>query len=607
MQVKEVKDLLAQDAIGLKHPSLNVLKADEASQYTVLALQPQGAIRTTASSIRNADEADATRKFGAFLRTASGLQPRPDLVICPEYSMPWEVLLAALEAGVAPEVGRLWALGCESLTIGQLDIYRQRLGANVTVIDESPDFSTATTERYLDPLVYLFRTTGLNDQDDRLVMLVQYKTAHSGDPHNIEAQGMFKGKIVYLFGRKPAEVRLLTLICSDVFDFDKETIKEYYEGLLLVHIQLNNDPRNPQYKKYRTDLFSYKGATELICVNWAKRIDWFEGDSNASTNGENIGGSAWYLRPQQFDLSDERLTKNQRQGLYYTYYDSIKTHALQLDYSPRAFHFQATKVYHHGVIAPASYLTGPIVLSVFDWSDASGEWALSVDNVDDGFGDLISHACHAAPELGAMHGGNPISVERSLAICAGTFGPEQDWHSVKSLDSTRLCEAEIVRRVTVTIDPQGETFRSERIARAQALAALRDQGFAWPSEVSFLKDGFELMWHVDHPHRNVVSAKTVATVIHMGMVGDIRLVDGMDAKARKVLAKPPEPTKLLSEEEKKAFLREHEGRVQNVCVLYNVGAETRHYSSQTALSFSTPSGMGGTNFTTSAGRPRSTG
>src|SRR5690606_18797598 len=144
-----------------------------------------------------------------------------------------EVLLEVLEQGLAPEEGKLWALGCESLPLGALDDVRQRLEGRALVLDDDLSPGARTTQQYRNPLVYVFQANDSADQSARLVLLVQYKTVPSGDPQNTEATGMLPGVYIYAFGATPNEVRLITLICSDVFGFSQELINQYYKGLLL--------------------------------------------------------------------------------------------------------------------------------------------------------------------------------------------------------------------------------------------------------------------------------------------------------------------------------------------------------------------------------------
>ena len=589
----------------LPHPKLNVLQANT-ELYSVLALQPKGDVLATADGIGHVDLAAAFAMMEGFLNLATAGDNTPDLLVAPEYSMPWEVLLSAVEKGVVPSVGKLWALGCESLPMGELDAVRARLGNKAVVIDEKPDFASATTQRYLNPLVYIFRTVH-ESGEERLVLLVQYKTEVSGDGHNTEATGMFPGRNVYLLGRQPDEVRLLTLICSDAFKFQGDLVKGVYQGLLVLHVQLNNNPRHPLYKPYRKELFKYGGDTEVLCLNWASNVELREGTLGKAVNWKNIGGSAWYLRSPQANRTDAHLSANQRRGIYYTRYEPLRVDALQFHYAPRAFLLKATKVVHHGVLGAASYRTGPSAIGTFEWAPKQRIWAPVAEDIDDGFAAIVERSRLGLDltEWKEMHTTNPIDVERVLAICAGNFGPATDWHSVTKLDSMKMCENEVMWRATVDLDPEAADFRAKRFSAGRTLTALRAQGYEWPVEVSFLKDGFRFSWSQQHPHRNAIAANgQVATLVYAGAITDGDRLAVIDTQARQALAHIPEPeTVLNSEEEVRAHRLYHQSRVPRVCILYHDGMQVKHYRNFRERKISVPAGDGPVSISTPARVP----
>jgi hypothetical protein len=610
LNIVSVETVLAKDPLKLVPPSLLALQASE-TLYTVLALQPQGRIQIDDNGIRNADAADVSEKIRRFFDLALEMPQMPDLLICPEYCVPWDVLLRLIESGAGPKPGKLWVLGCESLPLGQLQTYRERLGDRAVIIDEGETDAVITTQRYRNPLVYLFTTNSRLDEKQHLVMLVQYKTAPSGDQRNTEARGMLAGQDVYLFGTPPSEVRLMTLVCSDVFGLTDKEIKDYYDGLLLLHVQLNPNPRHTLYKQYRPRFFACGGRTELFCLNWAAGIAIVRADGGPDHAWNNIGGSAWYLRPTTFDCSDETIGTNHKQGFYYTWYKPLHVHALHLHYEPRVFHFVATKVFHHGVERPRSYLLGPRIQRTFHWSEANKEWAPSAKTEElpvDGFTELLAGAGTdvSLEDLATVYAGSPIDVERVLAIAAGEFGPSANWYEPQNIDSMQLCEDEVVRRITVTIDPDARSFRSLRISAARQIAALRSTAFTWPSEVGCLQQGFTFGWSKDSPTRNVTAADgTLATAIYLGAVGDPDQLERLDQRARQTVAgHPPEPAKELSEEELREHRRAHFARVQRLCILYTHGADLRVYRSANAAPITSPAGSSPVDITVPAA-PRS--
>lgn len=586
---------------GLAHPNLNVLQADD-SLYTVLALQPEGRIRITESSIGHEDSEGAKRKMLSLLQSVAAMDSQPDLVISPEYSIPWDALIESLEAGVVPQPGKLWVLGCESLPLGQLQKIRERLGSRVVVLDDDISPRQPTTQKYRNPLAYVFKTKSQENTSEHLVLLVQYKTEPSGDPKNTEATGMLPGKNVYLFGRGPGEVRLMTLICSDVFGFSNNLVKQHYDGLLLLHVQLNNSPRHLTYKKYRQELFECKGRTELICLNWAENIISVDQDGKNESKWKNICGSAWYLLPPEFDVSDERIRDNHMHGVYYTRYEPIRVHALQFHYQPRAFLLQATKVYHHGISKPRSTLSGPKAIKTLVWAEARSTWAepsTPDEQPNDGFENLLNSAGAGSidlEDLRALYRQWPVSAERAMAIAAGEFGPDGNWHEPPRIDSMKLCEQEIVRRVTVTQDPDPEArrFRSTRLGAIKIIAELRGSAYTWPACVEALRKGFHFRWSHTFPSRNVEAADgTVATVVHAGVVGDPVALELLDLRARKTLAgPPPEPERALTEsQEKWRHLYHYATKPERLCILYSTANGSKHYINPGAASFTSPAGQ----------------
>jgi hypothetical protein len=609
LQVVPVKEKLR--SAGLLHPTLNVLHADD-TLYTVLALQPEGKIRITDSFIGNADAAEAKQRTLLFMQQVDKIQP--DVVVCPEYSIPWDALIESIEAGIAPQTGKLWVVGCESLPLTKLQEYRERLAPHATVLDDDISTKERTTQQYRNPLTYVFKTRSEDGATERLVLLVQYKTAASGDPGNTEATGMLPGRNVYVFGSAPQEVRLMTLICSDVFSFSRELITQYYQGLLLLHIQLNNSPRHITYKRYRQELFEFGGDTEVLCLNWADNVVSFQEDEREGTKWRNIGGSAWYLRPPEMDTSDEGIKENHRHGVYYTSHHPIRAHALQFHYRPRAFLLQSTKVKHHGIPKPRSTRTGPRALTTFVWSSATSSWIEAVlpeHFPDDGFKMLVDNSVAAPADIAdvlSLYTSGPAMAERAMAVSSGEFGPDPGWHRPSNIDSMRLCEQEIVRRVTITQDPAQEAvnFRSTRLGAVKFIAELRAAEYPWPAPVEVLRQGFSFHWSDKVPNRNVVAADgTYATVIHAGMPGDLRVLDVIDQRVRKTLAgPPPEPDKALSDEEEKTRLKLHLAtKPERLCILYSAATGPKHYGSPRALSFTAPAVQSAVDYTVPSFHP----
>jgi len=311
MQIKPVAEVLAPE--GLAAPTLNALVPNE-SNYTVLLMQPHGEIDASAAGVRNRDRDLAKNQFGRLLDAAR--ETLADLVVTPEYSMPWEVLIEALKKSIVPAEGKLWALGCESITYSELEQVKQGLAPFATMIYET---LPADEEKFTDPLAYVFLAPPADGNGaGKIVVLVQFKTYPMGDNDHFEINGLQRGTRVYQFGVVGQSIKLVSLICSDALDFQDADAGVVYDRALVVHIQLTRKPRQEQYRQYRDRLLRFHGdTTEILCLNWAKDVHvWCDGQT---TPWNNISGSAWYLKLQAYDDRDATLSANHQRGLYYTW------------------------------------------------------------------------------------------------------------------------------------------------------------------------------------------------------------------------------------------------------------------------------------------------
>lgn len=183
MQIKPVAEVLAPE--GLAAPTLNALVPNE-SNYTVLLMQPHGELDASSAGVRNRDRDLAKNQFGRLLDAAR--ETLADLVITPEYSMPWEVLIEALTKSFVPAEGKLWALGCESITYSELEQVKHDLAPFATMIYET---LPAEIGKFTDPLAYVFLAPPADGNGaGKIVVLVQFKTYPMGDKDHFEINGL---------------------------------------------------------------------------------------------------------------------------------------------------------------------------------------------------------------------------------------------------------------------------------------------------------------------------------------------------------------------------------------------------------------------------------
>lgn len=510
MQIMPVAETLVAE--GLSAPVINALVTN-GDNYTVALMQPPGHIEASAAGVRNRDRDLARRQFCQFL--AGAHQTGADLVVTPEYSMPWETLVATIKENRVPAAGKLWALGCESIKYSELVALKEELAPWAAVLFEQlqPD-----QQRFTDPLAYVFAAAPIEGNGAaKIVVLVQFKTRPMGDNDHFEVNGMQAGTRIYKFGVAGQSLKLVSLICSDAFAFQDEDALAIYDRALVIHIQLNPKPRQGQFRQYRDKLLQYKGdETEVICLNWASDVCEWNGDQQKPW--KNIGGSAWYLRPKDFDDRDATLNANHGRGLYYTWLDASRAHALFFNYKPATYQLVATKVAHIGVVASVSRRRGPQLTQTRVWNDGAGDW-VEQPVADDGFSAFVSESGPAKDQIKGICDANPMDAERVLALCAGEIEHDGDWHSVHRLDSCVIDQSEVIRRMTFCqdTDPGASEFRVGRLKRCGRLWDILKTHKYLPPALADFKDGFHLEWSKASPHQNAISEKGKrATVVYMG-------------------------------------------------------------------------------------------
>jgi len=496
---------------GFREPTLSVLVPNE-TNYRVLLLQPHGQITAGTDGVKNRDRDLALSQFGGFLDQARNTHS--DLVVTPEYSMPWEALVNAITEGRVPVEGKLWALGCESIRYAELEGLKEQLAPFAELVYEPLD---PDPERFLDPLAYVFLAPRVDNNESKIVVLVQFKTYPMGDNNHFETNGMQRGTRVYQFGRIGHSLRLVSLICSDALVFLDADAVAVYDRSLILHIQLNPKPRQEQFRLYRDRLLRFQGdETELICLNWARNVEQWEGENSSCWH--NISGSGWYLKPNTFDDRDETLNTNHRRGLYYTWLKPLYSHALFFNYERGVYLLEATKVAHIGVAAPVSRRRGPQLTRVLSWNPDTRIWIDSA-TADDGFAGIAEASGDAEGQITTLANESPLAAERVLALCAGSIGKVGDWPKVHLLDSCIIDSSEIVYRITFSQDAEdaARDFRVARLRRCGHLWNILSTPNLLPPALADFEHGFSFQWSPEHPHQNAGSASgNRATVIYMG-------------------------------------------------------------------------------------------
>lgn len=556
MEIAEIEERLL--VRGLAHPSLNALEPNEA-MYSVALYQPCGLIEVGDDGVQVTD-AEQKNRAAEFLELAR--EKNVDLAVSPEYSMPVDTLLEKLKAETSPEAGVLWVLGCEAIPLAQINEQLSAFEECAEVVSE--ELSDTRSEKFVNPVAYVFRTESLAGDGQKLVVVFQYKTKPMADRANFEVSGMKNGTNVYRFGTGH-QVRLLTLICSDALGLSTETLNDIYEGALIIHLQLNEGYRDGKFRLYRDALFAPEcDHTELICLNWASPVE------AAGSSMDKLGGSGWYLRPSQFDSSDEAIDANHGGGLYYTWFAVGRAHALFLNRASGVYLYTASKVRHHGVEVVGAYRrSGPRAEAFLTWNSEETKWVESTP--DSGFSDYSSQLGTAESEIVLTAEASPIKVERIVNLSIGHVRSE-DWFKPEKLQSFLLEQGEQIFCFTYCQDDDEDTQagRESAFLRVAELQSILNDPAALPIAVRDLADSGKFDWSSDSPHQNLVGEDGRATAVYLSDAVAEARIESLGLRLQQFLFR--------SAEDAQESRRFH----QRLVLFHRSGSEVTHWSPDTA-------------------------
>jgi predicted amidohydrolase len=495
MQVTDVSQVLGVH--GLVNPRLELLRPTEAS-YRALMLQPAGPIYAGPDRIGPLDRTNNEVRSRAFLDLATSRGAH--LAVTPEYFLSWAALEDALSHGAVPPHDGLWVLGCESAREQDIQAFAARLGAACLVLHE-PFGALSADRELLDPAALVFHAVRA-DGTTQLVCLLQFKTYPSRDDLFVEESLLRRGTTVYRFRDDDGGLTATAIICSDAFEVPAHIGRLVDRGTL-VHIQLNPAPRNSTYRQYRTDAFridSRMSDCHIVCLNWARNIVQHAPGAPAD-EWKNVSGSAWYCPENACSCQDGLVLPNHKLGLYYTYMQDDRRHALFLHYDEMALELQVPKVVTAGLAVMANK-NGPSATRRYEWNAAASAWSVVPHDADSGFEALLNADADVTAALAAAAAThNPIELERLLALCAGAVAANETWYAPRHIDSFQVKSDEVVRRITFTQDKAGADFRHKRLVAAAQVRNLLDTVTSWPAQVKSLSAGATI--RAAAPHFNV--------------------------------------------------------------------------------------------------------
>jgi len=501
--IVDVEDVLAQRPYPLTLAALQALNPAR-EPYRALLLQPSGVIEANDVRVGHADARLGHALCSGFV--AAAVQAHADLVVAPEYCVPWSVVDEIISGQHRPPVGALWVLGCESIPPVDIQSLAERCNAGTQCVfhHEPLDPRQVAQRRYVDTLLYVFWAQDANGQEV-LFLLAQFKTVACRDYRDIEQTSLCVGQAIYAFNRGAGKMSLLSIICSDAFDFSNH-VDQAHLNCLLIHIQLNPKPAHADYAAYRARLCTVGTSShvELLCLNWAKNVNEVKGGGKFA-EWKNVAGSAWYAPPSKFGADDSLIDELHRRGLYYSVL-AQRWHSFFLNYEGQILQLQKQKLLFAGeqAIVPKNFVA---VEERSTWNYAADAWEAGAI-AHDGFAIALTSYQAIAGPLQQTSQASPLAVERAIEILFGPRGNPTTWYAVNELDAFQLDrDEESIRRVTVhqEIEPTrpGVAFRRKRLQRAHDAIRLTESPVPWPAPVRDLAEGFRFAWRREAPHHNV--------------------------------------------------------------------------------------------------------
>ncbi len=454
MKLKFLNEELA--ALNLNPIPLNALIPND-DRYSVMLNQYQGELRADDQFIGNKDKAGSTKKFIAFGKLLSDQQP--DLAACPEYSCPWDSLRGILDSGHSPSVAKLWILGCESIKPNEFKAFVEEYKSIVWIFDTEL-INKSHQKTFLDPVCLLFKALDAKG-NEVLVIAVQFKNQHMSVHSDLyrEDDYLIEGQFIYVLSNVGNTVNLMVMICSDSLKFNYQDIQnQNLDKLLIVHLQMNLDPRHHIFKEYRNTIFNAEpDKIETICLNWAK-------DSSIFSKTISYSGTAYFLKTDKPIIDDVRLDKNQNEGLFYSYWNNKRCHSYFFSSDEYVVMFTTSKASQALVEAPLRRREGPEVVQCFSWVDPT---YARITPFPDTFHDhCLSLKCDLTPLDNLGH----TNRERLIKLSNGR-NLLTNWYKVSSLDFYAIDDGEILYRMAFVDEPNAAsvTGRSNHLMNLKEL------------------------------------------------------------------------------------------------------------------------------------------
>ena len=288
LDIQPVGKLL--EAEGLEMPNFQCINSDPAT-FSLLKLQPRAVLQYDNLGPRCTEESFVS-KCRVALQCAKN--EYTDLVLFPEYCMPYSLLKEIIcDETQWPDETKLWCLPCQAISTREFFDFLDAADKKERVLVLNRACLTGRSYHprfFVNALFYCFVVRQNNAKT--LILLPQLKLHAMRDPNYMcESIGLTTGSVIYCF--EGDDICLFSLLCADVYYDELSWAKLMKQAgrcsLVILHPQLNGNPREPSFSRIRKDMMSQNNPSLYITCNWA-----------AATKLHNTSGSTPDL---QIDLS----------------------------------------------------------------------------------------------------------------------------------------------------------------------------------------------------------------------------------------------------------------------------------------------------------------
>lgn len=319
-----------QEDVQYVRSSCLLLNKNTADQIKVIQLQPNENITANNLSGTSVDDSMYKNRIDTFINYS--IQQKADLILTPEYSIPYESINDLIQLKTDIKSGALFCLCAQGASKEEIEKYLENWSDNSKCYVYRESFDNSDIRDFWCILIYVFKVSFFyndNDRDDVLFIIPQCKTTHMKDDiHYFETGHLSTGVDVYIFDLEHENFYdnigthchnfFCSLLCSDVFEQEQyiekfKQINQYNNnGFLIFHPQLNQKPYHGIFLEFRKKLFdTLKKDAIIITSTWGK-------DTKVNGNKFSQSNSALYVydvNRKFIDDNYEQICKNHKMNV----------------------------------------------------------------------------------------------------------------------------------------------------------------------------------------------------------------------------------------------------------------------------------------------------